>query len=105
MLSAGIWMIGICLIARALRPGIDLNGWPFLLRMFPIWSALLLLTLYAFAALQVRLLIRRKGALRAMRYLFPEALSRKENWLDRSAYRLLGVREMIQNARGELAGV
>jgi len=99
MLCGGLSMLGILVIMRRLYPHLDPNGWPFILRAFPIWIVLLWLTLYVIWAVQVRLVLRRKGVSRTVRYLFPEALSRTESRVDRFSYWALGIRPLIQQAR------
>ena len=99
MLCCGLWMVGIVVVTRALCPDLDPNGWPFFLRVFPIWITLLWLTLYALAALEVRLMIHRKGTLRTILYLFPRAFSKTESWLDRFSYWALGIHRIIRQAR------
>lgn len=101
MLCDCLWMLAIVVIMRHLYPNLDPNGWPFLLRAFPVWIVLLWLTLYAIWAVYVRLVLRRKGAPRTVRYLFPEALSRTESRVDRFSYWALGIRRVIQQARGD----
>ena len=97
------WMVCFCLempavvaVVRALHPDLDTNGWPFFLRAFPIWIVLMWLTVFVLLAVYVRLVVRRKGAQRAVRYLFPELLSRTENRLERIFFWALGIRRLIR---------
>jgi hypothetical protein len=99
LFSSGLWIIAIGLLVRAFRPRLDLNSWPLFIRIFPIWVVLLGLTLYVLSAIQVRLLIHRKGASRAIGYIFPEALSGKESRIDRFSYQVLGIRSLIRKVR------
>jgi hypothetical protein len=99
LFSSGLWMIVIASIARSFHPNIDVNSWHFFVRVFPIWAALLALTLYALSAIQVRILIHRKGSSRAIKYLFPEALTEKQSRISRFCYWALAIRHHIQEAR------
>ena len=101
MLCGGLWMLAVIIVMRALYPDLDPNSWPFLLRGLPIWFVLLWLTVYLLWAVQIRLVVRRKGAKRAVRYLFPEALSGTESRLDRIFFGALGIRRVIRQARGD----
>jgi hypothetical protein len=100
MIFGGLWMLAVVAVMHALRPDLDTNGWPFLLRGLPIWMVLLWLTIYALLAVEVRLMLRRKGAQRTVRYLFPEVLSGTESRVDRISFWALGIRCVIRDVRG-----
>ncbi len=99
MIFGLLWMLAVVVVMRALRPDLDTNGWPFLLRALPIWIVLLWLTVYALWAVEVRLMLSLKGAQRAVRYLFPEVLSGKESRVDRISFWALGIHRVIREAR------
>jgi hypothetical protein len=105
LVSSGLWMLAVVAVGRALRPDLDPNGWPFFVRAFPIWIVLLWFTVYALWAVEVRFVLHRKGAERTVKYLFPEALSGTESWLDRISFWALGIRHIIRQAQGPLKQV
>lgn len=89
-------MVAVVVVVHTFRPDLDTNGWPFFLRAFPIWIVLMWLTVFVLLAVYVRLVVRRKGAQRAVRYLFPELLSRTESRLERISFGALGIRRLIR---------
>lgn len=101
MICGCLWMFAAVLAMHALHPDLDVNGWPFFVRVFPIWAGLLSLSLYALWAVEVHLMLRRKGVKRGVRYLFPEALSGTESSVDKIAFWALGIGSAIRQARGD----
>jgi hypothetical protein len=92
-------MLGVLLFARAMWPGVDPNGWQFFVRAFPIIAGGWMVALYVMTNLMTWWLIRRKGARRALRFLFPEAFDEMPSWVNRVAYRAMGIGGVIERLK------
>jgi hypothetical protein len=103
VIGTGPVLISVLLVARALLPDMDVNGWPFYCRVFPCVCIGWFLTLLGLLAFHVHCLTRRKGNFRTVRFLFPEALSGTDTWRDRIFYRAIGIRGVISDAQQTLA--
>jgi hypothetical protein len=92
-------LIGVISYALWLWPRLDPHGWAFFVRTFPMVAVGWILAMYALATLITWRLIRRKGAPKAIRFLFPEALIDTATWRDRFGYRVMGLGQVIEKMK------